>query len=297
MPDITRCPRGPATARRSTGDLRLIAARWLTPEARDHREDIDAIQLRFAIERAQWTLERWLESEARLREAVIAGLPVRRDGVGTSAAKGHPEFDPNQPRNQLGRWNRVGEDQPLRDRDAEADRFRDLLIRAGITREEAALLSRLYHILKNLPNTLEALSEFVDELDPTDLPAVVRTAIDPPKPIDELRPRVPPRGYANYSDLRSYLGSAGPGYQWHHIVPQYQTDPWMTTPHARRTIINHTDNIVRVPAVKHLMITAYLNSETRLGSGVLRRDAMAKLPHEWQNEVGVCLLQMFGVVE
>lgn len=80
-----------------------------------------------------------------------------------------------------------------------------------------------------MPGNLEALREAVREADPKDVPAIIRSAFDPPKPLEALQTGKPPRGFETEAAVKAYLGPAPPGYDWHHIIEQSQVRPDLTS--------------------------------------------------------------------
>jgi len=126
-----------------------------------------------------------------------------------------------------------------------------------------------------------------------DLPPEALTALDPPKPLSELMTKKPPMGFDTAKELNAYLGKAPPGYQWHHIIGQAQTQANLLTPEASRTIINHTDNMVLVPTIRHYWITGIMNSPAELGRRI--GDAVRDMSVEEQREFGLHMLQVTGV--
>jgi hypothetical protein len=129
-----------------------------------------------------------------------------------------------------------------------------------------------------------------------DLPDVIRSLFDPPKPLGELQSDKPPRGFDTEAELRAYLGKPPPGYEWHHLIEQSrQYRPDLTNPEGIRTWIQNTDNMVRVPVIKHYCISG-LMSEVAM-PGTRFRDMVRAHDPQTQRDIGVSLLRMCGVVQ
>ncbi len=84
------------------------------------------------------------------------------------------------------------------------------------------------NLVEGLPDQLyEAMGVSRDDLrsalrlaDPIELPAIILSAFDPPKPLQALKTDKPPRGFTNNRELLAYVGRAPRGYEWHHVIPQ-----------------------------------------------------------------------------
>jgi hypothetical protein len=183
------------------------------------------------------------------------------------------------------------------------DSFAAFLATSKYSPQAKALLSRLYGLLKgaNLDAELQDPSFDVARLKQLlengvkDLPAEALSALDPPKPLSALMTKKPPMGFDTPQQLSAYLGDPPPGYQWHHIVGQAQTRPELTTPTASRTIINHTNNMVLIPTIRHYLITGIMNMGNESGRRV--GDGVRDLPAYVQRQIGLHLLRVTGVLQ
>jgi hypothetical protein len=100
--------------------------------------------------------------------------------------------------------------------------------------------------------------------------------------------------FASIYALRRYLGPAGKGYQWHHIVEQ--------TPKNLETFgaeaIHSTDNVVRVPTSVHVgknSISAfYSSSKQRFTDGRTVREWLSTQSFAAQRRFGIKTLRRFG---
>ena len=128
-----------------------------------------------------------------------------------------------------------------------------------------------------------------------DLPTEALSALDPPQPLSALMTKKPPMGFDTPQQLSAYLGDPPPGYQWHHIVGQAQVRPELTTPTASRTIINHTNNMVLIPTIRHYLITGIMNMRNESGRRV--GDGVRDLPAYAQRQIGLHFLRVTGVLQ
>lgn len=127
-----------------------------------------------------------------------------------------------------------------------------------------------------------------------DLPDVLRSLFDPPRPLSELQTRQPPRGFLTEAALRSYLGPAMPGYSWHYIIEQNgQTRPDLTSDEGIRTWIQNTHNVVQVPMLKHFCISGLMSSG---GGGVRLRDVIKAHSPSDQYIAGLGFLRICRVI-
>jgi hypothetical protein len=133
------------------------------------------------------------------------------------------------------------------------------------------------------------IAEILENVSPSELPAEVRSAMQPPKPLSELRPPGPFTSFDTWRQLESYIGKAPPGYEWHHIVEQSVASEHPEDPGINRWIQN-TDNVVLIPSLRHLMITADMNSH-----GVRAMIHLHNL--EDQYEFGLYLLKKWGAMK
>ena len=131
-------------------------------------------------------------------------------------------------------------------------------------------------------------------LKPDELPDVIKSLFDPPKPLSELQTTKPARGFYSEKELRAYLGPAPPGYEWHHLTEQNgQWRPDLTSSEGIRTWIQHTDNMVLVPVIKHYCISGWMSR--RFPTGGRLRDFVRHLSPMEQRRIGLNLLKICGV--
>lgn len=109
------------------------------------------------------------------------------------------------------------------------------LIQAGyqFTPQLWAAIRQLYRFFMDYGRDLADLMEYLAEngINLDELPAVIRSAFDQPRPLSELQTDKPPAGFSDADQLKAYLGAALPGYEWHHIIEQTgQFRPDLTSP-------------------------------------------------------------------
>ena len=98
-------------------------------------------------------------------------------------------------------------------------------------------------------------------------------------------------GFNTFSGLKKYLGSAGEGYQWHHIVEQSQIDK----SGFNKAYINNTNNIIALTKEVHQKISAYYSSKDPLISeGKTVREWLAGKSFQYQYDFGKKVLERFG---
>ena len=100
-------------------------------------------------------------------------------------------------------------------------------------------------------------------------------------------------GYASYYELKKAIGSAGSGYEWHHIVEQCQ----QTKSGFDAYLIQNTDNIIKVSREVHRQISAYYKTTTfDFTNGLSVRDWLAGQSFQFQRDFGIEVLKQFGVL-
>jgi hypothetical protein len=156
----------------------------------------------------------------------------------------------------------------------------------------------LYRFFMTHSSDISALSAYLADhgLQLDELPAVIRSLFDPPKPLSELQTDKPPAGFDRESQLRTYLGDPPPGYEWHHIIEQTgQTRDDLTSPEGIRTWIQNTDNVVMIPVIKHYCINGFMSSARPPGSGIILRNTVKGMEPNEQRRVGIILLLLCGL--
>ena len=99
-------------------------------------------------------------------------------------------------------------------------------------------------------------------------------------------------GFSTFKELKGYLGSAGKGNHWHHIVEQCQIARSGFAPEQ----IHNTANIISVDQATHAKITGYYNTKTfEFTGGLSVRDYLIGQPFDQQFLFGLYVLQKLGV--
>lgn len=108
--------------------------------------------------------------------------------------------------------------------------------------------------------------------------AEIGTYNDPPRSLDELQ---------------SAVSTMAPGYDIHHIVEQTAAE----RAGFAREIIDHPDNLVRVPRLKHQEINAWYQTKNDEYGGVSPREYLEGRSWAVRRAVGLDALKQFKVLE
>lgn len=92
------------------------------------------------------------------------------------------------------------------------------------------------------------------------------------------------------ADLVKRFGSAGEGYEYHHIVEQNDANAAQFTPEQ----IHSTENIVRIPTAIHREISAEY-SRNLFDEGIRLRVFLRNKPFDEQFRFGVDVLKRYGM--
>ncbi|HEY0096021.1 MAG TPA: hypothetical protein VGB96_16950, partial [Archangium sp.] len=96
------------------------------------------------------------------------------------------------------------------------------------------------------------------------------------------------RSWGSFSGLKSALGSAGEGKQWHHIVEQTEGNIQRFGPHA----LHNTENVLALDEGIHRRISAYYSSkDPRFTAGQTVRQWLSGQSFQAQREFGLKVLQ------
>jgi hypothetical protein len=105
--------------------------------------------------------------------------------------------------------------------------------------------------------------------------------------IAEASEAAPVMRFSTLSRLKQYLGPAGNGYQWHHIVEQ--------TPGNQA--IHSTDNVIRIPTSVHIgkgSISADYSSKPAILNGLTVRQWLSTQSFQAQRDYGIRMLKRYG---
>ena len=100
-------------------------------------------------------------------------------------------------------------------------------------------------------------------------------------------------GFANHRQLKRYLGKAGDGMDWHHIVEQIQ----IKKSGFLAKQIHNVDNVLAVDKTVHRQISGYYSSIRPFTNGLRVRDWLAGQSFESQFAFGMQVLRDFGVIK
>ena len=97
--------------------------------------------------------------------------------------------------------------------------------------------------------------------------------------------------FSSFSALKRSLGSAGKGFDWHHIVEQCQ----ISKSGFSKYWIQNSNNVVRISKSVHTKVTAYYNQVHSFTNGMKFRNWLAGQDFKTQYEWGIKVLKMYGV--
>lgn len=99
-------------------------------------------------------------------------------------------------------------------------------------------------------------------------------------------------GYVDYDEFKKIYGSAGEGYEWHHVVEQSQIDKSGFDPR----LVNNPGNIIPIDAATHRKVSGYYRRIVP-GTNMVFRDWLTAqgYTYEQQQQIGEYVLEMFGI--
>jgi hypothetical protein len=101
------------------------------------------------------------------------------------------------------------------------------------------------------------------------------------------------RSWGSFSGLKSALGSAGQGKQWHHIIEQTPGNVERFGPRA----LHNTENVIAIDEGIHRKISAYYSSkDPRFTGGQTVRQWLSGQSLQAQRKFGLTVLQGYGVI-
>ncbi|QRO01865.1 hypothetical protein JRI60_24025 [Archangium violaceum] len=101
------------------------------------------------------------------------------------------------------------------------------------------------------------------------------------------------RSWGSFNGLKSALGSAGKGKQWHHIVEQTKGNTQQFGPHA----LHNTENVIAIDEEIHRQISSYYSSRDPLFSGGQTvRQWLSGQSFQAQREFGLKILRDYGAI-
>ncbi|WP_309892054.1 hypothetical protein [Archangium sp.] len=100
------------------------------------------------------------------------------------------------------------------------------------------------------------------------------------------------RAFKSFDDFKDFMGPAGEGKAWHHIVEQRKVNVDRFGPEA----IHNTENVVAVGKPKHDAISAFYSSKSPEADGMVVREWLRTQSYEAQRAFGLMILRRFGVI-
>ena len=97
------------------------------------------------------------------------------------------------------------------------------------------------------------------------------------------------KGFSTYREFKKVYGSAGEGFEWHHIVKQRSVN--VERFGAER--IHNINNMVALPKSLHRKISGFYSSKQWWTKGVRVRDWLANQPFEEQYNFGIKIIEDF----
>lgn len=100
------------------------------------------------------------------------------------------------------------------------------------------------------------------------------------------------RAFKSFDDFKDFMGPAGEGKQWHHIVEQRKVNIERFGPEA----IHNTENVIVARKELHDKISAYYSSKSEETGGMVAREWLRTKSYEEQRAFGLRILKRFGVI-
>ena len=100
------------------------------------------------------------------------------------------------------------------------------------------------------------------------------------------------RAFKSFEDFKAFMGSAGEGKQWHHIVEQRGVNVERFGPEA----IHNTENVIKVDKAKHEAISAFYSSKSKQTGGMVVREWLRSRSYEQQRAFGLNILKQYGAL-
>ena len=110
-------------------------------------------------------------------------------------------------------------------------------------------------------------------------------------------PQYEPDGFNSWRNFKKFLGPAGQGYVWHHIVEQCQTNPSRSG--FANWAVQNISNIIRIEQTVHSQISRFYSSipAGNVTNGLTVRNYLTGLSFQEQYQYGLEILRKFGVLE
>ncbi|WP_375770878.1 hypothetical protein NR798_08255 [Archangium gephyra] len=98
------------------------------------------------------------------------------------------------------------------------------------------------------------------------------------------------RAFKSYKDFKDYMGKAGEGKQWHHIVEQHQGN----VERFGHEALHNTENVIALDAKLHERISAFYSSRQEVSGDMVVREWLRTQSYEKQRAFGLMVLRQFG---
>lgn len=216
---------------------------------------------------------KWMRDAARLERAMHRHLRALKYG-----------YNPSQPRDEIGRWtdangNVVARRETRLAGDVPTGNSPEVpKAKPPTSAARTAVLKQLARRLGPVTTIVEGLSQVASWIH--EYHAKIDSYRDPPKSLEELHGAVSPESKAGYQD--------------HHIVEQTSAERDGKYP---RELIDHPDNVVRIPTMKHEDINGWYSKPNRDYGGMSPRDYLRDKDWEERQSVGLRALRDVGVLK
>ncbi|WP_152621882.1 hypothetical protein [Archangium violaceum] len=100
------------------------------------------------------------------------------------------------------------------------------------------------------------------------------------------------RAFKSYKEFKDYMGKAGEGKQWHHIIEQHQGN----VDRFGHEALHNTENVIAIDKNVHEQISAFYSSKQKASGGMVVREWLRTQSYEKQRAFGMEALRLFGVV-
>ncbi|AKJ00701.1 putative lipoprotein [Archangium gephyra] len=96
------------------------------------------------------------------------------------------------------------------------------------------------------------------------------------------------RAFKSYKDFKAYMGKAGKGKQWHHIIEQCNVERFGAE------AIHNTENVIALDAKLHERISAFYSSRQEISGDMVVREWLRTQSYERHRAFGLMVLRQFG---
>jgi hypothetical protein len=100
------------------------------------------------------------------------------------------------------------------------------------------------------------------------------------------------RAFKSFEAFKRFMGSAGEGNQWHHIIEKHKTNLERFGAEA----LHNTENVIPVNGEIHARISAFYSSIQKFSEGMTVREWLSTQSYEAQRAFGLQILRDHGVI-